>query len=101
MFKPMYSISPTMGDPWEYWSVHAPADRSRATIIQNSRFGIGDVTFLALIYGRMEYVESTIKRLTRHTLHLVSGTKLEDVQCIIKSLGLIGDFEVDRLHKMK
>jgi len=101
MFKPMYSITPDMGDPWDYWSVHAPSDRSRATIIQNSRFGIGDVTFLATIYGRMEYVESTIKRLTRHTCHLVSGRKLEDVQCLVKSLGLVGDFEVDRLHKMK
>jgi len=101
MFKPMYSITPDMGDPWDYWSVHAPADRSRATVIQNSRFGIGDVTFLAVIYGRMEYIESTIKRMTRHTLHMVSGRKLENVQCIVKSLGLVGDFEVDRLHKMK
>jgi len=101
MFKPMYSITPDMGDPWDYWSVHAPSDRRMATIIQNSRFGIGDVTFLAVIWGRMEYVESTLKRLTRHTCHLVNGQKLEDVQCIVKSLGLIGDFEVDRLHKMK
>merc|ERR1719382_1676370 len=49
----------------------------------------------------MEYVETKIKRLTRHTCHLENGNKLEDVQCIVKSLGLVGDFEVDRLHKMK
>jgi len=100
MFKPMYDIA-GMGDPWEYWSVHAPQDRSRATVIQNSRFGIGDVTFLALIYGKMEYIESTVKRFTRHTLHLVNGRKLENVQNVVKSLGLLGDFEFDRLHKMK
>mmetsp|Transcript_64144 Transcript_64144/g.144781 ORF Transcript_64144/g.144781 Transcript_64144/m.144781 type:complete len:359 (+) Transcript_64144:53-1129(+) len=100
MFKPMYDLA-GMGDPWEYWSVHAPQDRSRATIIQNSRFGIGDVTFLAVIYGMLEYIESTVKRMTRLTLHLVNGRKLEDVSCIVKSLGLLGDFEFDRLHKMK
>jgi len=100
MFKPMFELS-GMGDPWEYWSVHAPQDRSRATIIQNSRFGIGDVTFLALIYGKMEYVESTVKRLTHHTVHLVSGRKLENVENMVKSLGLIGDWEFDRLQKMK
>jgi len=101
MFKPMFDITPTMGDPWSYWAVHAPADRRSANIIQNSRFGIGDVTFLALIYGKMEYAESTVKRLTQHTIHLNDGAKLEDTRVLIKSLGLIGDFEVDRLHKMK
>jgi len=100
MFKPMFDLS-GMGDPWEYWSVHAPADRSRATIIQNSRFGIGDVTFLALIYGKCEYVESTIKRLTKNTLHMHNGQRLDDIHVIVKSLGLLGDHEVDRLHKMK
>lgn len=100
MFKPMFELS-GMGDPWEYWGVHAPSDRSRATIIQNSRFGIGDVTFCALIYGIFEYKESTVKRFTKHTVHLANGDKLPEVQCVVKSLGLIGDFEVDRLHKMK
>jgi hypothetical protein len=100
MFDPMYKLS-GMGDPWDYWSVHAPADRSRATVVQNSRFGIGDVTFLALIWGKMEYVESTVKRFTKHTVHLANGEKLNDVTVMVKSLGLTGDFEVDRLHKMK
>merc|ERR1719401_2243627 len=100
MFKPMFEIS-GMGDPWEYWSVHAPADRSRATIIQNSRFGIGDVTFLALIYKKCEYLETTLKRCSRHTLHLHNGDRLEETTCLIKSTGLLGDWEVDRLHKMK
>lgn len=100
MFQPMFKLA-GMGDPWEYWGVHAPADRSRATIIQNSRFGIGDFTFLALIYGKMEYVETTLKRISGHTLHLSNGDKLENVTVLIKALGLLGDFDVDRLHKMK
>jgi len=100
MFEPMYELC-GMGDPWSYWSVHSNSDRTNVNIIQNSRFGIGDVTFLAVIWGRLEYVESTVKRCTHHTLHLHSGRKLEDVQCIVKSLGLVGDFEVDRLHGMK
>lgn len=37
MFKPMYELA-NFGDPWKYWSVHASNDKSRANIIQNSRF---------------------------------------------------------------
>jgi len=99
MFAPMFSLC-NMGDPWDYWSVHAPADRARATIVQNSRFGIGDVTFCAHACGLLEYVEDTLKRLTKHTLHLNGGGKLEGVTGIVKSLGLLGDYEVDKLHKM-
>lgn len=100
MFEPMYKLA-GFGDPWEFWSIHASKDRMNVTIIQNSRFGIGDVTFLAMIYGKAEYVEDLLKRCSRLTLHLVSGRTLHNVNNIIKSLGLIGDFEVDRLHKMK
>merc|ERR1719387_2795538 len=42
-----------------------------------------------------------IKRCTHKCLHLPSGRKLEDVTVIIKALGLIGDFEADRFHKLK
>jgi len=100
MFKPMFDLA-GMGDPWEYWSVHAPADRSRATVVQNSRFGIGDVLFIALMYGKAEYIETTIKRMAHHALHLHNGERLDDIQVVIKSTGLLGDFEVDRLHRMK
>lgn len=100
MFKPMYELA-DFGDPWDYWSVHANSDRSKATIIQNSRFGIGDITFLMVIYGKLEYVQDTLKRLSCETMHLNSGRKIEDVHVILKSLGLLGDFAVDRLHKMK
>mmetsp|Transcript_124082 Transcript_124082/g.397063 ORF Transcript_124082/g.397063 Transcript_124082/m.397063 type:complete len:747 (+) Transcript_124082:89-2329(+) len=100
MFEPMYKLA-GFDSPWDYWSVHATADRARVNIIQNSRFGIGDVTFLAVACGKLVYVEDTLKRCTRHTLHLTSGEKLEGVKVLLKSLGLLGDYEVDRLHKMK
>jgi len=100
MFEPMYNLV-GFGDPWEFWSVHASGDRKHVTIIQNSRFGIGDVTFLACVYGKCEFVEDTLKRLTRHTLHLTGGRKLANVTVLNKSLGLLGDYAVDRLHGMQ
>ncbi|CAE7211839.1 unnamed protein product, partial [Symbiodinium necroappetens] len=97
--RPMYELA-DFGDPWEYWSVHASQDRSKVSVVQNSRFGIGDVTFLMVIYGKLEYIQDTVKRLTKHTVHLTGGRKLEGVTVILKSLGLLGDWAVDRLHKM-
>lgn len=88
------------GEPWSFWSVHASSDRKNVTIIQNSRFGIGDVTFLAIAYGKAEYIEDTLKRLSPNTMYLTGGRKLENVNNIIKSLGLLGDYAVDRLHRM-
>mmetsp|Transcript_34507 Transcript_34507/g.80134 ORF Transcript_34507/g.80134 Transcript_34507/m.80134 type:complete len:702 (+) Transcript_34507:56-2161(+) len=89
------------GDPWDYHSVYASKDRSHCTIISNSRFGIGDVTFLAVAWGRCEYVVDLCKRLSYHTIHLESGKRLDNVTNIIKALGLIGDWNCDRFHKIK
>merc|ERR1719440_29109 len=89
-----------MGDPWSYWSVHSNSARTNVTIIQNSRFGIGDVTFLMNAWGLLEYKVGVLKRCSRHTLHLDTGEKLEGVTVILKALGLLGDFAVDKLHKM-
>eukprot|EP00913_Durusdinium_trenchii_P029267 g27434.t1 len=121
--QPMYELA-DFGDPWDYWSVHASSDRTKVSIVQNSRFGIGDVTFLMVMYGKLEYVQDTVKRLTKHTVHTTGGLKLEEsrsftagaflrgstdksetfrrsgVTVILKSLGLLGDWAVDRLHKM-
>jgi hypothetical protein len=99
IFQPMYDLC-GFGDAWSFWSVHATKDREKATIVQNSRFGIGDVTFLAMAFGRCEYVEDTLKRVSKLTLHLTSGRRLENIVNIIKALGLLGDYTVDRLHKL-
>jgi len=100
MFEPMYRLC-GMGDPWSYWSVHASKDRQNVTIMQNSRFGIGDVTFLAVAYGKLVYVQDTVERMSKHTLHLTTGAKLEDVFAVNKSLGLMGDWSFDKLHQQK
>merc|ERR1719471_41251 len=99
-FIPMFDQC-GFGDPWTYHSVYASKDRKHCTINSHSRFGIGDVTFLAVAWGRCEYVVDLLKRCTRHTLHLESGKKLNGVTNIIKALGLIGDYQCDRLHKIK
>jgi len=100
MFEPMYELV-DFGDPWKFWSVHSNADRTNVTILQNSRFGIGDVTFLMVHWGLLEYIVATVKRFSRHTIHLSTGEKLEDVTVCLKALGLLGDWSVDRLHNMK
>jgi hypothetical protein len=100
MFRPMYELV-NFGDPWKFWSVHANADRTNVTILQNSRFGIGDVTFLMCHWGLLEFIVATVKRFSRHTLHLSNGDKIEDVTVCLKALGLLGDWEVDKLHNMK
>mmetsp|Transcript_99683 Transcript_99683/g.282309 ORF Transcript_99683/g.282309 Transcript_99683/m.282309 type:complete len:816 (-) Transcript_99683:229-2676(-) len=100
IFEPMFDIS-GFGDPWQYHSVFATKDRKNCTISSHSRFGIGDVTFLAMAWGRCEYVVDLCKRCTYRCIHTVGGKKLEDVRVIIKCLGLIADFACDRMHKLK
>jgi hypothetical protein len=99
-FKPMYALC-GWEDPWTFWSVHGDAARTHARIIQNSRFGIGDVTFLMVAYGLLEYRVGTVKRMSQNTLHLNDGSKIEGVNIVLKALGLLGDYSVDKLHKMK
>jgi len=100
IFIPMFDKG-GFGDPWQYHSVYASKDKRSCTISSNSRFGIGDVTFLAVAWGRCEYVIDHLKRCSYHTLHTVAGRKIDDVTVIIKALGLIADFGADRFHKMK
>jgi len=100
MFEPMYKLA-GFGDPWEFHAVHANSARTNVTILQNSRFGIGDVTFLMVAWGLLEFVIATVKRCSRHTLHLSNGDKLENVTIVLKALGLLGDWQVDKLHNMK
>jgi len=100
MFEPMYKLT-GFGDPWAFWSVHTNKERTHVSIVQNSRFGIGDITFIAVAWGRLVYLQDTLKRCSHHTLHLTSGRKVEEVTIILKALGLLGDWAVDKLHSMK
>mmetsp|Transcript_31763 Transcript_31763/g.69504 ORF Transcript_31763/g.69504 Transcript_31763/m.69504 type:complete len:1073 (+) Transcript_31763:60-3278(+) len=100
MLKPMYKMC-KFGDPYSYSSVEDDKGMEASKITQSSSFGIGDVAFLAVAYGRCEIVEDTVKRMTKNCLHLTSGKNLEGVTNVCKALGLVGDFAVDKLHRMK
>jgi len=97
--EPMYDLIDV--DAWGYYAVYANAARTQVTIRQKSRFGIGDVYFLAMYYGMNKHYVDDIKRVTYQKIHLVSGTVLEDVSCMLKLLGFNGEFENDRLLKIK
>lgn len=97
--EPMYKL---IGfDPWSYHSVHANEKRTNVSIVQKARFGIGDVYFLALAMGMLEIALDKIKRLSKYTVHLDSGDKLENIYVVLKLLGFNGNFDVDRLLQIK
>lgn len=82
-------------------SVHCNATRTTASLAQRTRFGIGDVYFLAAAYGLMEVVVDNIKRCSGSTVHLESGKKLEDVGAILKCIGMLPDSTVDKVVHAK
>ena len=71
------------------------ASRSTASIAQKTRFGIGDVYFLAAAYGLLEVVVDDVKRCSGRAVHLVSGRRLE-VEVVLKCLGMRPDATVDK-----
>lgn len=87
-------------DPWEMHSVSCNASRTTASIAQRTRFGIGDVYFLAAAYGLMEVVVDNIKRCSTKTVHLESGRKLT-ADVILKCIGMTPDVTVDKVVKAK
>lgn len=87
-------------NPWDMHSVHTNAQRTHCTVTQKTRFGIGDVYFLAGAYGLMDIVVGEVKRLSKHCIHLVSGRKLHS-EAMLKCTGCLGDWKVDRLLKIK
>jgi len=97
---PMYDL---VGfDPWSYYAVQANASRTTCTIMQKVRFGIGDVYFLAISWGKLEVIvdPGCVKRLTPGALHCANGRRLE-VGAILKLLGFVGNFDNDRLMRVK
>lgn len=88
-------------DPWDMHSVSCNASRTNASVAQRTRFGIGDIYFLSAAYGLMEVVVDNIKRCSAKTVHLESGRKLEDVDVILKCVGMLPDSTVDKVVKAK
>jgi len=87
-------------DPWTMHSVYANSTRTHATIMQKTRFGIGDVYFLTQAYGLLELKIGEVKRCTHHCLHLDNGNKIE-CEVVLKCTGCLGDWKVDKLLKIK
>jgi hypothetical protein len=96
---PMYDLIGV--DQWSYYCVYANEARTTCTMRQKSRFGIGDVYFLAMYYEMLDHVVDDIKRVSSHKIHLISGRTLENITSMLKLLGFNGEFENDRLMKMK
>lgn len=88
-------------DPWGYYAVLCNESRTNVTIFQKARFGIGDIYFLSRYYGKTEVVQGTIKRLSEKSLHLEDGTKLEDVQAVLKLFGFVPEWAVDKFLQLK
>ena len=97
--SPMYDLIGI--DQWSYYGVQANESRTMVTIKQKSRFGIGDVYFLAMACGYCEHIVDDTKRVSGNTIHLVSGRRIEEISHILKLLGFNGEFENDRLLKIK
>eukprot|EP00930_Biecheleria_cincta_P048639 TRINITY_DN3391_c0_g1_i1.p1 TRINITY_DN3391_c0_g1~~TRINITY_DN3391_c0_g1_i1.p1 ORF type:complete len:845 (-),score=139.20 TRINITY_DN3391_c0_g1_i1:37-2571(-) len=97
--EPMYALYGM--DPWDFFSVQANATRTVASIKQYTRWGIGDVYFLGVFYGKVETIEGQIKRLKRRAAVLTTGRVLTDLDHMVKCLGFDSDFGIDRINKTR
>mmetsp|Transcript_1245 Transcript_1245/g.2958 ORF Transcript_1245/g.2958 Transcript_1245/m.2958 type:complete len:623 (-) Transcript_1245:86-1954(-) len=98
VMMPMYELAGD--DPWTYYAVITTEKRTTATLRQASRFGIGDVFFLARYFGKCDVIVGTVKRVKRDGIQLESGDML-DVQHVIKVLGYLGDSTTDKVMGAK
>mmetsp|Transcript_3741 Transcript_3741/g.11849 ORF Transcript_3741/g.11849 Transcript_3741/m.11849 type:complete len:627 (-) Transcript_3741:107-1987(-) len=98
MMECMYELAGD--DPWGYYAVVTTEKRITVTLRQASRFGIGDVFFLARYFGKCDVLVGTVKRLKRDGVQLETGETF-DCQHIIKVLGFVGDFTVDKTMGIK
>mmetsp|Transcript_41645 Transcript_41645/g.89407 ORF Transcript_41645/g.89407 Transcript_41645/m.89407 type:complete len:625 (-) Transcript_41645:281-2155(-) len=96
---PMYSLINV--DQWQYYCVFANESKTNVQLRQKSRFGIGDVYFLSMYFGHCEHIVDDVERLSRHKVHLISGRTIPNIPIMLKLLGFNGDFENDKLMKLK
>mmetsp|Transcript_14804 Transcript_14804/g.34893 ORF Transcript_14804/g.34893 Transcript_14804/m.34893 type:complete len:656 (-) Transcript_14804:80-2047(-) len=98
VFQEMYDL---VGfDVWTAHSVQTDAKHSFAQINSKTVFGVTDVYFLAGYYGLMEVIVDGVKRLSKGTVHLKGGRKLE-VEMIVKACGTNGSYKIDRMLGLK
>lgn len=88
-------------DPWKYYAVSTNETRSNVMISQKARFGIGDIYFLSRYYGKTEVVVGKIARLSPNAIHLEDGRKLDGIQAILKLLGFVAEWGVDKFLQLK
>merc|ERR1712232_584902 len=92
---PMYKLCGW--DPWEWWSVVSKdKGRTKVTIKQYTRWGVGDIYFLATYYGRCQMITGEVKTFVPMGCELKSGQKLDIGYCV-KVLGFLSDFGIDKL----
>eukprot|EP00421_Protoceratium_reticulatum_P003890 CAMPEP_0168368614 /NCGR_PEP_ID=MMETSP0228-20121227/6341_1 /TAXON_ID=133427 /ORGANISM="Protoceratium reticulatum, Strain CCCM 535 (=CCMP 1889)" /LENGTH=303 /DNA_ID=CAMNT_0008381465 /DNA_START=24 /DNA_END=931 /DNA_ORIENTATION=- len=82
------------------YSVQTDSKRSRCRVDQGTMFGVTDVYFVAGYYGLMDVVVGDVKRLSHHCMHLKTGKQV-NCQAILKTVGVRGDPELDRILGLK
>merc|ERR1711970_1389329 len=87
-------------DHWQYYGVIASKDRTNCTVRQKSRFGIGDIYFLASYYGKSILVCDAIKRF-KATEVLFEGGEKHEIKHFIKCFGYKADDAMDKIMGIK
>jgi len=102
MAKKFYDLGADagLGDPWTYYAVMTTEKRINATLRQDSRFGIGDVIYLACAYGKCKILTDQVKRMKNNGIQLETGPTVE-CEHIIKVFGFLGDCTTDKLFATK
>mmetsp|Transcript_29692 Transcript_29692/g.67222 ORF Transcript_29692/g.67222 Transcript_29692/m.67222 type:complete len:627 (+) Transcript_29692:89-1969(+) len=97
-FQIMYDL--VNFDVWTAHSVKTDANRTFAHVSQRTVFGVTDVYFLAGYFGLMEVLVDEVKRLSHNTVHTKKGKKV-DAQVIIKAIGTVPSFKIDKMLGLK
>lgn len=113
VMQPMYKLA-GLQDPWDWWSIQNKNEsRTMATIKQYTRWGVGDIYFLALYYGRCEMITGEVETFLPKGAKLKAGSHCSivggaceemikktmklDIDYVVKVLGFLSDFTADKL----